>query len=520
MLVARAISKSFGALVALRDVNLSVAPSSIHGLIGPNGAGKTTLINVLTGYIRPDHGSVSLGTLNLDRLPPHKRARLGISRSFQSPRLLEDLSVAVNIDLGQQHLGQAKRSKPGEIAEMLELNVDLAQPIGTLSAGQRRLAELARSIVGRPSVLLLDEPFAGLTGAEIGKIAAAIRRLTREFDLAVLLIEHNLAEVFAIADEVSVMDRGAIIAAGPAASIATAPEVRSVFFGGDTSLGTAKSQEDDLSSAETALHVGALAAGYGRLEILHGVDIVVKRREIVGLIGVNGAGKSTLLRALAGTARVSAGTVTLQGQPAKIGNTPLLVRSGLVLVPEGRHLFTSLSAEDNLRLAGAAAGLREADIVQRLRFVYEMLPQVFGFRANPAGSLSGGQQQSVSIARALMCKPSVLLLDEPSIGLSRAALESLAPQLLGLVREEGLSILLAEQNLSFAAMLCDRSYLLDGGKIVASGKADVIASAWDHANVRNPSPAAAARREARLTTVPDFHQTSTSMAINDAKPGG
>src|SRR5262249_44916134 len=162
------------------------------------------------------------------------------SRSFQSPRLLEDLSVAANIDLGQQQLHRSRRSPIERIAAMLDLAGDLDRPIGTLSAGQRRLVELGRSLVGRPSILLLDEPFAGLTTAEIGRVAGAIRKLSKEFDLAVLLIEHNLAEVFAMADQVSVLDRGAMIATGSADAVSASAEVRSVFFGGDSAFGTAK----------------------------------------------------------------------------------------------------------------------------------------------------------------------------------------------------------------------------------------------------------------------------------------
>jgi branched-chain amino acid transport system ATP-binding protein len=484
MLEATGVSKSFGALKVLGNVSLKVSPGSVHGLIGPNGAGKTTLVNILTGHIQPNEGDVLLEGRTVSRLPPHRRAQLGISRSFQAPRLLEDLTVIENVRLGQHMLARTDDSRLREVARLLDLEAELERPVGKLPTGQRRLVELARSLVGRPKVLLLDEPFAGLTGAEIRTVARIIRTLSRDLGLAVLLIEHNLSEVFSLSDEVSVLDRGHLVAAGTASAVADSSEVSAIFFGGERISESARVTKVDISTAEIALAARGLRAGYGRLEVIHNVDIHVRHREIVGLVGVNGAGKSTLLRALSGHARVMAGVLELHGAPVKPGDAPSLVRSGLALVPEGRHLFTSLSAEDNLHLAGLAAGLGRQEVRQRLDLIYSALPQIHSLRTRPAGALSGGQQQAVTIARALMCKPSVLLLDEPSIGLSRPALEALAPQLMKLVEQEDISILLAEQNVNFAALLCDRSYLMDAGAVISEGRADVITTAWEQENER------------------------------------
>lgn len=484
MLEAHEVTKSFGALRVLSAVSLKVTAGAIHGVIGPNGAGKTTLVNILTGHVQTDQGGVRLDGVSIDSLAPHRRAQRGISRTFQAARLLEDLTVEENIRLGQQLLSRIDNGRLHEVTKLLDLVDDLHRPVGKLPAGQRRLVELARSLVGRSSVLLLDEPFAGLTGAEIRKIARSITALAREHKLAVLLIEHNLSEVFALSDEVSVLDRGIVVASGPAAAIADSADVRRVFFGGDpVSLGTS-APKTDISTEDTALQVEGLNAGYGRLQIIRDVSLRVRRREIVGLVGVNGAGKSTLLRALSGHARVMSGVVELRGVPVQGRTGPELVRHGLSMVPEGRHLFTSLTAEDNLYLAGLAAGLSDRDARRRIDLLYSILPQVETLRARPAGALSGGQQQSVTIARALMCKPSLLLLDEPSVGLSILALEALAPQLLSLLEQENISILLVEQNLGFAARLCDRCYLMESGRIVAQGRTDTIKFAWDAANER------------------------------------
>jgi len=482
MLEATHLSKSFSALSVLSDVSLSVAKGTVHGLIGPNGAGKTTLVNILTGHVRSDSGGVGLDGAAIDELPPHRRARLGISRTFQAARLLEDLSAEANIRLGQQLLATPDDKRLLDIVKLLDLEGDLRRPVGTLPAGQRRLVELARSLVGESRVLLLDEPFAGLTAAEIRKVARTIQSLARDLHLAVLLIEHNLTEVFALSNFVSVLDRGMIVAAGPASQIAESSIVRRVFFGEESA--TSRVPEHDVIgvSQGCALEVTDLHAGYGRMQVVREVTLTVKRREIVGLVGVNGAGKSTLLRALSGHAQVTRGVTKLNGAEVKAKSGHEFVRCGLSMVPEGRRLFTSLSAEENLRVAGLAAGLNERDIHQRIDQLFQYFPQLGQFRARAAGDLSGGQQQAVTIARALMCKPSVLLLDEPSIGLSTRALDDLAPQLLSLLDKEGLSILLVEQNLGFASRLCARSYLLDSGRIIAEGSMEKVRVAWDELN--------------------------------------
>ncbi|MGE0733628.1 MAG: ATP-binding cassette domain-containing protein [Alphaproteobacteria bacterium] len=482
MLSARDVCKSFGPIVVLDNVSLTVSPSTIHGLIGPNGAGKTTLVNILTGYIDANVGNVTFGGASIDRLPPHRRARLGISRTFQAPRLFEDLTVEANIRPGLPRKARGDDPAIREISEMLGLADDLHRPIKILPAGERRLIEIARSLVGRPSVLLLDEPFAGLSVPEISRVSEIIRKLSKDLQLGVLLIEHNLAAVFALADEVSVLDQGRIIAVDKSSTIATSTAVRQVFFGGDPKRAAGSNVQALPNNTRMAIRVQGLNAGYGRLKIVHDIDVQVKHKETVGLVGVNGAGKSTLLRALAGTIRSSAGTIELHGETIQKRDTPSLVRAGIVLVPEGRHLFPSLTTEDNLRLAGTAAGLSKADTRARLDQLLELFPNVREYRFRPAGALSGGQQQSVAIARALMSRPRVLLLDEPSIGLSRPALDALAPMLQHLINQENISILLAEQNLHFAGLLCARSYLIDGGRIVAEGGADLIATAWERAN--------------------------------------
>jgi branched-chain amino acid transport system ATP-binding protein len=502
MLAAKGISKMFGPISALENVTLNVRRSSIHGLIGPNGAGKTTLVNILTGYVRPDWGTVEFDGASINKLAPFRRARAGISRTFQTPRLFEDLTVEANIRAGLPRRALASDPTVREIAILLEVVDDLANPIKMLPAGERRLIEIARSLVGKPKILLLDEPFAGLSGSEIERVSRVVQTLCKQLEIGVLLIEHNLAAVFSLASDLSVLDRGQIVAAGPAQQIASSAEVRRIFFGGEKSVsasspgktgqGGTNAKVVSLQGVRSAaLIVRDLHAGYGRLRIVRGIDLSLGANEVVGIVGVNGAGKSTLLRALAGTIRSQYARFEIAGEEVVAKDVRSMVRRGVVLVPEGRHLFPSLSTEDNLRLAGTAAGLSAQEMAARLDRLLSMFPHVREFQDRPAGSLSGGQQQSVAIVRALMSKPKVLLLDEPSIGLSVPAIDALVPLLNHLVEHEGISLLLAEQNLYFAERLCSRSYLIDGGMIVAEGGAELINEAWNRAS--SAEPAASAR---------------------------
>ncbi|MGE4014195.1 MAG: ABC transporter ATP-binding protein, partial [Alphaproteobacteria bacterium] len=275
MLSARDVCKSFGPIVVLDNVSLTVSPSTIHGLIGPNGAGKTTLVNILTGYIDANVGNVTFGGASIDRLPPHRRARLGISRTFQAPRLFEDLTVEANIRPGLPRKARGDDPAIREISEMLGLADDLHRPIKILPAGERRLIEIARSLVGRPSVLLLDEPFAGLSVPEISRVSEIIRKLSKDLQLGVLLIEHNLAAVFALADEVSVLDQGRIIAVDKSSTIATSTAVRQVFFGGDPKRAAGSNVQALPNNTRMAIRVQGLNAGYGRLKIVHDIDVQV-----------------------------------------------------------------------------------------------------------------------------------------------------------------------------------------------------------------------------------------------------
>ena len=216
------------------------------------------------------------------------------------------------------------------------------------------------------------------------------------------------------------------------------------------------------------LSVEGLRSGYGRIEALHGVSIEVAAGEIVTLVGANGAGKTTLLRAISGVQPISAGRIRFDGRSIEAVPAHARVSLGIAQVPEGRQLFAPLSVEDNLKLG--AWSRRATDFGADLQRVYELFPMLSEFRRIAAGALSGGQQQLLAIGRALMAKPRLILLDEPSMGLAPI----LVDQILGVVldlKRNGLTVLLVEQNASAALATADRGYVLETGTITVSGAA-------------------------------------------------
>ena len=217
------------------------------------------------------------------------------------------------------------------------------------------------------------------------------------------------------------------------------------------------------------LRVEGLTAGYGPIAVLHGIDLEVAEGELVVILGANGAGKTTTLRAVSGLIPRQ-GTIEVQGQNFTKASPDSIVRAGVAQVPQGRGTFPELSVDDNL-LAGAYSRHDHAEVQEDLAKWFELFPRLAERRSQKAGSLSGGEQQMLAIARALMSRPKLLLCDEPSLGLAPLITQELFAVLERLNRDEGLSVLLVEQNVNLAMHIASRVYLLETGRIVASGSA-------------------------------------------------
>ena len=219
------------------------------------------------------------------------------------------------------------------------------------------------------------------------------------------------------------------------------------------------------------LELEEVRSAYGRIEVLHGVSLEVRAGELVTLVGANGAGKTTLLKAISGVQPITAGRMRFAGEPLERVRAHARVALGIAQVPEGRQLFTPLSVEDNLLLGAWAR--RSAAPDAQLGRVYALFPMLAELRKHAAGSLSGGQQQMLAVGRALMAKPRLLLLDEPSMGLAPILVDQIL-EILGRLKDEGITVLLVEQNARAALSIADRGYVIETGRVTASGSAGAL----------------------------------------------
>ena len=472
----RDLGITFGGIKAASAVSFAALPGKVTSVIGPNGAGKTTVLNLIGGFYRPDSGSIRLGERELAGSPAWKVARAGIARTYQTTKLFATMSIIDNvlIALRRGRLGSmaadaaspADRDAAEALLAFVGYHGSLSVPAGDLPHVDRRLVEIARALAMRPRVLLLDEPAAGLMRSDKDALSRLIRRIA-DLGIAVILVEHDMLLVMGISDAVIVLDAGVRIAAGSPVEVRHDPRVLKAYLGGGEMR--ARPRATPWSGAHDAvLTTVKLTAGYGAAPVLDNVSLDVRPGEMVTIIGSNGAGKSTTMRAISGLLRPVEGAIVLDNAPIGELETHQIARRGLALVPEGRQVFPELSVLDNLVLG--AHSRKEADRDGEIAALLERFPRLKERLTIRAGLLSGGEQQMLAIARGLMAKPRILLLDEPSLGLAPAMINELFDILAGL-RDEGVTILLVDQMAALALTVADRGYVLELGKIVRSDNA-------------------------------------------------
>ncbi len=467
----RGLVKRFGGLVAVNDIGFDIRPGEILGLIGPNGSGKSTVMKLIMSIERPDAGSVQLDGVDMAGWPSYRVARAGVGIVFQHSRPLHRQTVLENVKLALLPDSLLRlAAAPGvderarAIAQAVGLGSVMHRHPSTLAFADLRRMEMAKAIARDPKVVLIDEPFAGLTAGEMGAFSGLIRGL-RDEGRAVLLVDHNVKSVAALVDRVLAMYLGEQVATGTADEVMRNETVRRVYLGGTLESVARRATANGATPA--LLGVRDLSVLYGKAQALDKVTLDVREGEFVSIVGLNGAGKTTLFNAISGLAPHS-GTIRF-GERDLAGMTPgAIARGGVVQCPETRELFGDMTVRENLDLGGQHLTAKAR--AEQLAWLFELFPILNARQAQVAKTLSGGEQQMLAIARALMMQPKLLILDEPTLGLAPVILEQLSKALERLRTSTPITVLLGEQNVTFALPHADRVYLLEHGRIIWEGE--------------------------------------------------
>ncbi|NHI16565.1 ATP-binding cassette domain-containing protein [Microbacterium excoecariae] len=490
------VVKSFGPVVALRSGSLTLHPHSIHALIGENGAGKSTLVKIMAGLYRRDAGDFRFRGESVDFSSTAQSKDAGIAVIYQEPTLFPDLSITENIFMGRQPTGrfgridrQAMRAEVEQIFARLGVRLDPDRITEGLSIADQQIIEIAKAISLDASVLIMDEPTAALSGVEVERLFAVARSL-RDEDRAIMFISHRFDEVFALCDTVTVMRDGAYISTHPIEETSVDELVRQMVGRDVTELFPKK----ETTVGEELLAVEGLTSPGS----FHDISFRVRAGEIVALAGLVGAGRSEVVRAVFGVDAYASGSVTMSGTRIPSGKPTAAMAAGLALVPEDRRkqgLVIDSTVGSNTAMAMwrkiAAFGFLTTGIEHRAARPWDAKLEVKSHALDTVvGTLSGGNQQKVVLAKWLATNPRVLIVDEPTRGIdvgTKAAVHALLSEL----ADQGLGIIMISSELPEVLGMADRVLVMHEGRITAElDRAEATSENIMHAATHATEPSA------------------------------
>jgi ribose transport system ATP-binding protein len=471
----KAVSKAYPGVQALDVVSVDFRRGEVHALLGENGAGKSTLIKIIAGAIEPDSGSVAIappdsagsGAMReYERLNPHLAMGLGIAVIYQEFNLVGSLSAAENIKLGKGNSGlvdrRAMNAEAAAIFSRFGVDIDPEIPVRELSSSQQQIVEIAKAVAREARILVMDEPTAPLSVAEVEKLFTIIRDC-RARGVCVVYISHRIDELFAISDRVTVLRDGRKVETRDTAS-ATRHDLIGLMVGRELSESW---PSRPAPREEPALELRGVS-GNGDQEI----SFILRKGEILGLAGLVGAGRTELARVIYGAARLDAGGVLVGGRPVRIRSPAQALKAGIGLIPENRkeegcHLNMTIAwniALPSLR-AISRAGLvrRSAERELATRFGESLRIRAPSL-AQRVGNLSGGNQQKVVLAKMLGARPDVLIFDEPTRGIDVGSRQEIY-RLMGELAAEGHAILMITSDMEELLGMSDRIAVLSGGRL-------------------------------------------------------
>ena len=465
------ISKAFGGVKALDNVDFAVLPGEIHALLGGNGAGKSTILKVLNGVHRPDAGTIAVGGVALTTHTPEASRAAGIAMNFQEMSLIPTLSVAQNIFLTREARtargwldDAACEAKAAKIFAMLEVKVDPKAVVGTLGAGQKQLTEIAKAISQSSKVLILDEPSTALAVSDVDRLFTFLRKLKAQ-GVAVIYVSHRMDEIARIADRATILRDGKHVITAPLSDLPIDTMIEHIV--GKRSKGLADVQRGAVTQGEVLLE----ARGLSGVHKPHDVSFALHRGEVLGLAGLLGSGRSSLARVIAGIEPATAGELRIRGEVVSIRKPADAIQAGVALVPEARAtqgIIPAHSVASNIVLAVlnriSAKGV--VDRAKAQKITDNMIAQLqikTASRDHAVSTLSGGNQQKVVIGKWLATDPDILVLDEPTAGIDIGS----KSEIIRLVRDlaaQGKGVVMISSELSELLTACDRILVMADGR--------------------------------------------------------
>ncbi|KQT88180.1 sugar ABC transporter ATP-binding protein [Aurantimonas sp. Leaf443] len=486
LLAATGITKGFLGVKALDGVDFTLRAGEVHALLGENGAGKSTLIKLLSGAYRRDGGQMLLGGVPIDPRDVTEAQQLGIGTVFQEVNLLENLTVAENLYLGREprRFGLLRSGEINRRARALlapyGLSIDVTAPLGSYSVAVRQLVAIARAVDLSGKVLILDEPTASLDAAEVRTLFAAVSRL-RDKGLGIVFITHFLDQVYEIADRVTVLRNGRLVASRPLAGLDRLDLV-SMMLGRALDAAVAK---DHAKAPPAGAPVALALRDYGKRGKVEPFDLELKRGEVVGIAGLLGSGRTETAELIFGVLKADSGSAEIEGQGVSVASPRDAIKAGLGFCPEDRKhdgIVGDLSVRENIVLAlqarrGWAKPLsRRAQVELADRYIAALDIRTSD-REKPIKFLSGGNQQKAILARWLATQPRVLILDEPTRGIDVGAHAEII-RLIERLCQDGMSLLVVSSELEELVAYSDRVVILSERTHVAELKgAEVTADA-------------------------------------------
>jgi len=469
----RGITKSYPGVKALRDVDFRVEPGQVMGLVGENGAGKSTLLKVLAGAVSSDSGVVEIDGTERVLNSPRASQEAGIAVIYQELMLAEHLSIAENVFAGREPVRRGRgidfalmRRDTARLLAELGVNASPQQQVGQLNVARRQMVEIAKALSMDARLIVMDEPTSSLTQDEVETLLELVNRL-RERGVGVVYVSHRMREIFAVADEITIMRDGALVDVVAVADVTPDDVVRAMVGRDLVDMYGRRPLVD--RTKRPVLEVRGLRAG----PRVKDVSFTVGAGEIVGMAGLVGAGRTETALAVFGYVRPTAGSVLVNGEQLTLRDPRSAIAAGIAYVPEDRKaqgLFLGLPIRSNISSAslsevsshGMVNGRRDREMANRLsKDLQVKCPSV----ETVVGTLSGGNQQKVVLARWLARRPKVLLLDEPTRGVDVGAKAEIY-RLVRAIAAEGVAVLVISSELPEVLGLSDRVLVMSEGRLV------------------------------------------------------